>query len=61
MSNEDRASYFLRRAQEARERADHATDARVRLVHIEMALRYEQQARREGGASSDSSRLHQIE
>ncbi len=53
MCDEDRQTYFWRRAREAHDRAAHATDERVRLVHTELAIRYEQQARREAIASGD--------
>ena len=44
MEAEDRQSYFLRRAREARAFAEEATDDRVRTVHLEMAIRHELRA-----------------
>lgn len=38
---EDRKSYLIRRAGEARVLAEQAVDDRVRTVHLEMAIRYE--------------------
>ncbi len=55
MSDDDRQNYFWRRAREARELATHATDERVRLVHTELAVRYEQQARGEGSVPGAQS------
>ena len=48
VSDEDRQSYFWRRAREARDLAAEATDERARLVHTEMAVRYQQQAEGKG-------------
>jgi len=45
---EDRQSYFLTRAQEARFLAEEATDDRVRTLHLEMAIRYELRAEGSG-------------
>lgn len=50
MAAEDRRSYFLRRAQEARTLAEQASDDRVRTIHLEMAIRYELRA--EGDVTS---------
>lgn len=41
MEREDRPSYLRRRAQEARALSEQAEDDRVRMVHLEMAIRYE--------------------
>ncbi|QYE33743.1 hypothetical protein KZX46_12895 [Polymorphobacter sp. PAMC 29334] len=42
---EDRRAYFTRRAGEARTLAGQAPDDRVRAIHLEMAIRYELQAK----------------
>ncbi len=42
---EDRHSYLVRRAGEARVLAEQATDERVRNIHLELAVRYEVQAK----------------
>ncbi len=61
MSDEDRQTYFWRRAREARDRAANATDERVRLVHTEMAVRYEQRARGEAVAPGGQSGPDEID
>lgn len=48
MEAEDRQSYFLTRAQEARFLAEEATDDRVRTLHLEMTIRYELSAEESG-------------